>query len=153
MPPPDQEQQLAHYFNLFGLMPAADKLIENYSHGMRQKLVIGASMMHNPEVIIVDEPMVGLDPQSTRIVKNLFRDKARAGCTVFLSTHVLQVAEELADRIGIIHRGRLLFLVTIAELRGRQSIGDVGLEELFLALTDTRRGRDHGLRNGGRSAA
>lgn len=130
-----QEEKFEHYFGLFSLMPAADKLIENYSHGMRQKLVISASLMHDPEVVIVDEPMVGLDPQSARIVKNLFRQQAEMGRTFFLSTHVLSVAEQLADRIGIIHRGRIIFLGSLADLQARQN-RDAGLEDLFLELTE-----------------
>lgn len=135
IPRAEQDEKLDRYFQTFMLAPAADKLIENYSHGMRQKLVISASLMHDPEVIIVDEPMVGLDPQSTRIVKNMLKEKASEGCAVFLSTHVLSVAEELADRIGIIHRGNLIFLGTLEELRVRQN-SDAGLEDLFLELTE-----------------
>jgi ABC-2 type transport system ATP-binding protein len=131
-----QEQKFEEYFSLFSLMRAADKLIENYSHGMRQKLVISASLMHDPEVIIIDEPMVGLDPQSARTVKNLLRAKANEGRTVFLSTHVLSVAEELADRIGIIKQGHLIFLGSLAELRGQYN-RDARLEDLFLELTAT----------------
>jgi ABC-2 type transport system ATP-binding protein len=131
-----QQQRQEQFFKLFSLTPAADKLIENYSHGMRQKLVIGAALMHDPEVIIVDEPMVGLDPQSARIVKTLFKNQTRAGKTIFLSTHQLSVAEELADRIGIIHKGKLLYLGTLEELRVRQQrIAD--LEDLFLELTES----------------
>ena len=135
VPRPLQEEKMEYYFDLLSLTPAADKLIENYSHGMRQKLVISASLMHDPEIIIVDEPMVGLDPQSTRTVKKLLKDMARAGATVFLSTHVLSVAEELADRIGIITKGNLIFLGTLDELRTRQN-RDARLEDLFLELTE-----------------
>lgn len=129
-----QEEKFEHFFKMFSLLPAADKLIENYSHGMRQKLVISSSLMHDPEIIIVDEPMVGLDPQSTRIVKDLFRKEAQCGKTIFLCTHTLSVAEELADRIGIFNRGNLIFLGTLDELRVRQN-RDAKLEDLFLELT------------------
>ena len=135
IPPDVRDARMEEYFGVFDLMRTADKLIENYSHGMRQKLVISTALMHDPEVVIVDEPMVGLDPQSARTMKRLFKQKAREGRTVFLSTHLLSVAEELADRIGIISRGRLIFLGTIDELRARQK-SDAGLEELFLELTN-----------------
>ena len=122
------------FFELFDLTPVADKLIENYSHGMRQKLVISVSLMHSPAIIIVDEPMVGLDPQSARTVKNLFLEQARNGVTVFFSTHTLSIAEELADRIGIIHKGELIFVGTLDEMK--QTVKRDGkLEDLFLEIT------------------
>ncbi|MBN1902977.1 ABC transporter ATP-binding protein [Candidatus Sumerlaeota bacterium] len=129
-----QEERFEYYFNLFGLMNAKDKLIENYSHGMRQKLVMSVSLMHNPRVIIVDEPMVGLDPQSSNVVKKLFRQCADNGVALFLSTHTLSVAEELSDRIGLINHGELIFLGTMDEMR-RTTQKDGNLEELFLELT------------------
>jgi ABC-2 type transport system ATP-binding protein len=132
--PAAKEEKLKYFFDLFGMHGYANKLIENYSHGMRQKLVISVSLMHDPEVVIVDEPMVGLDPQSARIVKNLFRQQTAQGRTVFLSTHVLSVAEELADRIGIFKEGKLIFLGSLSELRQLQH-SDASLEELFLELT------------------
>jgi ABC-2 type transport system ATP-binding protein len=115
-------------------MNVKDKLIENYSHGMRQKLVMSVSLMHNPRVIIVDEPMVGLDPQSSNVAKKLFRECADKGAAVFLSTHTLSVAEELSDRIGLINHGELIFLGTMEEMR-RTTQKDGNLEELFLELT------------------
>jgi ABC-2 type transport system ATP-binding protein len=130
-----QHEQMERYFELFRLTHALDQFIENYSHGMRQKLVFAAQLMHDPSALIVDEPMVGLDPQSARTIKKLLREQTREGKTVFLSTHTLSVAEELADRIGVIHRGRMLFLGTIAELRARLSV-DGNLEDLFLLLTE-----------------
>ena len=134
IPRPEQEKSLESYFSLFDLLSSADKLIENYSHGMRQKLVFSVSLMHQPKVIIVDEPMTGLDPYSARITKNLLKEKTREGATVFLSTHTLSVAEELADRIGIIHKGRLLFLGSLPELR-KAAHTKGNLEEIFLELT------------------
>jgi ABC-2 type transport system ATP-binding protein len=131
----EQARRLNHYFDLFKLRGAADQFIENYSHGMRQKLVFATALMHEPAVLIVDEPMVGLDPQSARTIKTLLREQARAGKTLFLSTHTLSVAEELADRIGVIHHGRILFLGTIAELKERMA-RDGSLEELFLLVTE-----------------
>lgn len=129
-----QQQALDEYFHLFRLTHAADEFIENYSHGMRQKLVFATALMHDPQVLIVDEPMVGLDPQSARTLKMLMRRETQKGKTVFLSTHQLSVAEELADRIGVIHHGRMLFLGTVAELRARMA-RDGSLEDLFLLLT------------------
>ena len=128
------DEKFEYYFKLFGLMNARDKLIDNYSHGMRQKLVMSVSLMHDPKIIILDEPMVGLDPQSSLVVKRLFRKCAEAGAAVFLSTHTLSVAEEVADRIGLIHKGELIFLGNIQDMRETtQKNGN--LEELFLELT------------------
>lgn len=130
-----QQERMDYYLELFSLTRARDQFIENYSHGMRQKLVFAASLMHEPEVIIVDEPMVGLDPKSAHIVKKLMKDESRKGKTIFLSTHQLSVAEELADRIGVVSRGRLIFLGTIAGLR--EELKHSGsLEELFLQITE-----------------
>jgi len=134
IPRAERERRAAHYFELFKLTGSEDIFVENYSHGMRQKLVFAAVLSHNPAVLVIDEPMVGLDPQSARTIKTLLRQEARSGKTVFLSTHTLSVAEELADRIGVIHRGRLLFLGTIGELRA-QLARDGSLEDLFLQIT------------------
>ena len=129
-----QEERFEHFFNLFGLTAAKDKLVENYSHGMRQKLVMSVSLMHEPKIVIVDEPMVGLDPQSALVVKRLFRRCAAEGATVFLSTHTLSVAEEVADRIGLINKGKLIFLGTLQQMR-ETTQKEGNLEELFLELT------------------
>lgn len=111
------------------------ELTENLSHGTRQRLVISSALLHEPSVLVIDEPMVGLDPMHARIVKDEFRARASAGMTIFLSTHQLAVAEELADRIGIIHQGRLIALGTVAELRAAST--DKGaLESIFLSLVD-----------------
>lgn len=130
----EQEERRAYYFSLFDLEEAADRLIENYSHGMRQKLCFSVALMHRPAILVVDEPMVGLDPLSARKVKNLLREECKRGATVFLSTHQLSVAEELSDRIGIITQGRLRFLGDLSALR-RQVRQEGNLEELFLELT------------------
>lgn len=135
VPKSEAEKKMEYFFNLFGLTQDMDKLIENYSHGMRQKLVISSALMHDPKVIVIDEPMVGLDPQSARLVKSIFRQQTRNhGTTIFLSTHTLSVAEEVADRIGIIHHGELLFVGTKEQLR-EQLHKDGNLEDLFLELT------------------
>lgn len=125
------ERQIA----LFDLAGFVDHLTESYSHGMKQRIVFASALLHNPRVLIVDEPMVGLDPRSMRLVKDLLRSLARDGSTVFMSTHTLAVAEEIADRIGVIKSGRLHFLGTVTELR-RQLARDDSLEQLFLTLTD-----------------
>jgi ABC-2 type transport system ATP-binding protein len=97
--------------------------------------VIASALLHEPQVLVIDEPMVGLDPHHARIVKDEFKARAKNGMTIFLSTHQLSVAEELADRIGIIHRGRLLALGTVEQLR-TQSHGSGALEDVFLTLID-----------------
>jgi ABC-2 type transport system ATP-binding protein len=135
VPMREQQAALQKYFDLFGLTPSADKLIENYSHGMRQKLCFAVAFMHNPRLLVVDEPMVGLDPRSARTLKDLLREFCAKGGTIFLSTHLLPIAEELADRLGIITKGRLQFLGKTADLR--QALAREGnLEDLFLQLTE-----------------
>ena len=126
---------IARQSEQFGLGEFLDDLTETYSHGMSQRLVFASALLHDPPVLIVDEPMVGLDPKSVRLVKDLLREKAKAGATVFMSTHTLSVAEEIADRIGIIDRGHLDFLGTLDELRQELSLKGTSLEELFLELT------------------
>ena len=118
----------------FNLEPFMHKPIEGLSHGTRQRVAIVSALLHNPEVFIIDEPMVGLDPQHARVVKDILKERSRAGMTVFVSTHQLSVAEEMADRIGIIHEGRLIAAGTREGLR-RQSGVSGPLENAFLALT------------------
>jgi ABC-2 type transport system ATP-binding protein len=131
----ESARRMEEYFDLFDLSGSEDELIENYSHGMRQKLVFTVSLIHDPSVLIVDEPMVGLDPQSARTLKTLLRRKAREmGMAVFLSTHTLSVAEEVADRIGIIHKGKSIFIGSLDEMHARLGQGG-NLEEMFLRLT------------------
>ncbi len=121
-------------FDVFDLTETRGQLIETLSHGTRQRVVIASALLHDPKVIIIDEPMVGLDPRSARVVKDVLKARSRAGTTVFLSTHILHIAEELADRIGILNRGRLIAAGTMGELR--EASGEVGaLEDAFLALT------------------
>jgi len=118
----------------FNLGPYVNKPLEGLSHGTRQRVAIVSALVHAPEVFVIDEPMVGLDPQHGRIVKDVLKERSRAGMTVFLSTHQLSVAEEMADRIGIIHQGRLVAVGTREELR-HQSGAAGPLEQTFLALT------------------
>jgi ABC-2 type transport system ATP-binding protein len=120
----------------FSLYDWADELIESYSHGMKQRLIISAAILHDPKVIVVDEPMVGLDPAGMRMVKDLFRNLAKNGTTIFMSTHTLAVAEDVCDRIGIIHKGLLIATGTTEELRLRAQVQEGDLEEVFLILTE-----------------
>lgn len=120
----------------FDLTPWTDELIEAYSHGMRQKLTTIAALLHDPEVVVIDEPMVGLDPRSARRMKTLLLELIERGRTVFLSTHTLEVAEALCDRVAIIRDGRIVARGTLDELR-RQARHDHGsLEAVFLRLTE-----------------
>ena len=114
---------------------AIDELCESYSHGTKQRLVIAAALLHDPSVLVIDEPMVGLDPRSARIVKDLFRARAQAGAAIFMSTHTLALAEEIADRIGIIAHGQLRCVGTLEELRRDQGGDGMTLEEVFLKVT------------------
>jgi ABC-2 type transport system ATP-binding protein len=129
------EQQAQKLLELFDLVPWQDFLIESYSHGMRQKLIITAAFMLEPPLIIVDEPMVGLDPKSARIVKELFKEHADQGSAVFLSTHSMEVAEELCDRISIIVEGRLIASGSLASIRRQAEAEGSSLEDIFLQLT------------------
>jgi ABC-2 type transport system ATP-binding protein len=122
----------------FELGEFADDLTESYSLGMKQRLVFAASLLHDPDVLVLDEPMVGLDPRSVRIVKDLLAARTREGMTVFMSTHTLAMAEEMADRVGIMVRGRLRFLGTIAELRDQVALESTTLEQLYLEVTSAR---------------
>jgi ABC-2 type transport system ATP-binding protein len=124
-----------HYLNLFDLDDWRHHLIESYSHGMRQKLIITSVFMLEPPLIVVDEPMVGLDPKSARIVKELFKNQAAKGTSIFLSTHSLEIAEELCDRIGIILNGRLRASGNLAALQQEAKLVHSDLEDIFLELT------------------
>ncbi|MGD9330211.1 MAG: ABC transporter ATP-binding protein [Desulfobacterales bacterium] len=128
-------QNAFRLLDMFALADWSEELIESYSHGMKQRLIMCAALLHDPEVLVVDEPMVGLDPVAIRMVKNLFRDLAARGITVFMSTHTLAVAEDICDRIGIIHRGRLIAEGTLETLRGAIAGGAPDLEAVFINLT------------------
>lgn len=124
----------AELIERFHLGEWLNKPIEGLSHGTRQRVAIASALLHQPEVFVIDEPMVGLDPHHSRVVKDLLRERSRAGMTIFLSTHQIPVAEEMADRVGIIHRGKLLAVGTPEEIR-RRAGADLALEEAFLAIT------------------
>jgi len=122
---------------MFSLADWSDELIESYSHGMKQRLIMSAALLHDPEVIIVDEPMVGLDPVAIMLVKDLFQRLAHKGVTVFMSTHTLAVAEDVCERIGVINKGHLIASGTTAELQREANVADAALEQVFLNLTNT----------------
>jgi ABC-2 type transport system ATP-binding protein len=128
-------RQLAELSRRLDMNGFLDELCETYSHGMKQKVALAAALVHAPRVLVVDEPMVGLDPRTARVTRDIFRELADAGATVFMSTHTLDVAEQLADRIGIIHHGRLVALGTLSDLRGQAQM-DGRLEDIFLRLTE-----------------
>ena len=129
------ERRIDELLELFELSRWKNELTESYSHGMRQKLIISGALVHRPEVIVVDEPMVGLDPRSARLLKDLFRQFVNRGGTVLMSTHTLEVAETMCDRIAILHGGRIVASGNMSELQEQTSSEDLGLEEVFLKLT------------------
>jgi ABC-2 type transport system ATP-binding protein len=135
MPPERSRQRIEEMIETFGLRPYVDDLTQQYSHGMRQRTVFASALVHEPQVLIVDEPTVGLDPRSVRLLKDLLRREAERGVTVFLSTHSLDVAQELADRIGVVLAGQLIGCGTLEALR-KQAALDGSLEEVFLKLTE-----------------
>ncbi|HEY7899359.1 MAG TPA: ABC transporter ATP-binding protein [Gemmatimonadaceae bacterium] len=125
---------------LFDLLDWKDSLVENYSHGMRQKLIIASAFVHRPEVIIVDEPMVGLDPKAAHLLKDLFRGYVDRGNTIVMSTHTLEVAETLCDRVAIVQHGKIVAMGTVADLRSSTDQNST-LEEIFLRLTGEKAAR------------
>jgi ABC-2 type transport system ATP-binding protein len=130
------ESKISELLELFELTEWGNELIEGYSHGMQQRLVMSSALIHNPKVIIVDEPMVGLDPKGARLVKEIFRMMSSQGTTIFMSTHTLEIAEEMCDRIAIIQEGKVIALGTMDELRNKVDASkDQRLESVFLSLT------------------
>ena len=129
------ERRIAELLEVFELTSWRDELVEAYSHGMRQKLIISSALIHRPACIVVDEPMVGLDPKAARLLKDIFRQFVGRGGTVLMSTHTLEVAEVMCDRIAIIQHGKIAACGTMDELRRQTAAGNVSLEELFLRLT------------------
>lgn len=131
--------QVAHrvdeLLRMFDLTTAADDTIDSYSHGMQQKTSLAAALMHDPKVLVLDEPTVGLDPKSARLIKDILRQLADRGAAVMLSTHILEIAERMCDRIGIINKGQLVAVGTMDELRMLDKTGQESLEDIFLSLT------------------
>ena len=132
---PQIQKQTRELIPRFNLKPFLDKSIESLSHGTRQRIAIVSALMHAPEVFVLDEPMVGLDPHHQFVLKEVLKERSAEGMTVFLSTHQLSVAEDVADRIGIIHMGKLVALGTREELHEMGGQGNTALEETFLVLT------------------
>lgn len=130
----DLPRRIEESLRQFGLAEARTALIGDLSHGMRQRLLYMATFLHNPRVVFVDEPLIGLDPHSIRMIKDLLRAKVRDGMTIFLTTHILALAEEIADRIGIISNGSLIALGKLNDLRSQSGLNS-SLEDVFLKLT------------------
>ena len=128
-------KKIEDYSKRFGIYDALNKQINDYSHGMRQKIILIGALIHEPKVWILDEPLTGLDPQSSHLLKEMMKEHAKNGNTVLFSTHVLEVAERIVDRIGIIRKGELIFVGTIEELKAKYNASEDSLEELFLELT------------------
>lgn len=130
------QRRIDELLRLFDLLQAGDDTIDSYSHGMQQKTALAAALMHDPQVLVLDEPTVGLDPKSARLIKDILRQLAARGSAIFLSTHILEIAERMCDRIGIINQGELIAVGTMDELRMlNESQHGASLEDIFLELT------------------
>ena len=129
------EGKIQEMFGQFDMPEKADELIKSYSFGMRRKVAIAAALIHNPKIIFLDEPTSGLDPKSARWVKDIFRRLAEQGVTILMTTHIMEIAERICDRIGIIDQGKLAALGTLAELREQAGGSDSTLEDIFLQVT------------------
>ncbi|MGB9780575.1 ABC transporter ATP-binding protein [Caldanaerobacter sp.] len=130
----ERRERIGYFLEIFDLKNAIGDLIQSYSHGMRQKLLITAALLHNPSVWILDEPITGLDPKSSFLLKELMADHAKKGFTVFFSTHILEVAEKLCDRIAIINKGKIIASGTMEEIKKQHEWES--LEKIFLELTE-----------------
>lgn len=130
------DERIDQLLNDYGLSEWQNELVENYSHGMKQRLATCAALIHSPKVLIVDEPMVGLDPHGAKLLKARLRAYRDAGMSIFLSTHSLNVAEEVADRLAIINQGKIISIGTLDEIRQQTGRIEHDLEEMFLELTD-----------------
>jgi ABC-2 type transport system ATP-binding protein len=129
------QERSEQLLSMFGLAERADELLEGYSHGMRQKVVLAAALIHQPRVMLLDEPTVGLDPASARLLKDILQELAKQGAAVFVSTHILEIAERLCHRVGILKEGKLIAQGSPDELRKMVGHGDESLEDIFLELT------------------
>lgn len=132
------ESRIRELLDLFDLTHWGDELIDSYSHGMKQRLVMCGALLHRPKVLVVDEPMVGLDPRGARLVKDIFKDQADQGTTVFMSTHSLEVAQEVCHEVAIIQAGRIIAIGTADDLKRTAGV-DGNLEKIFLKLTEGER--------------
>ncbi len=135
IPSQRSERRMAELLEMLDLVDAEDELIKSYSYGMQKKILLTAVLVHEPRVLFLDEPTSGLDPKSARTVKEILRLLCDRGCTVFMSTHILEIAERVCDRIGIINEGKLVTVGTMDELRQDNTAVDRNLEEIFLELT------------------
>ncbi len=131
----EQRRRIPELLEMFELSSRAGELCESYSHGMRQKLVLAGAILRNPRVLVLDEPLVGLDPKSARLVKDVFLSMARRGTAIFLCTHVLEIAEKLCNRLGIMIEGRLAAMGSLEDLKAQAQSPQSGLEDVFLSLT------------------
>ena len=132
-----RDANIAKYLELFDLSDKGDDRIGSYSHGMRQKIALASALVHEPKIFLLDEPTVGLDPKSAKMIKSLLRDFCDRGGTVFLSTHILEIAERLCDRVAIINKGEIVALGTLSELRAKTNNADESLEDIFMELTES----------------
>lgn len=133
----EKKKRIEEFLRALDLEGREGDMISSYSEGMKQKVVIISAIMHRPELLLLDEPLSGLDPKSARIVKDLLRQLASQGVTTIMSTHVLEIAQAMCDRIAIMYEGRLLALGTMEELRQKAKMPESGLEDIFLRLTGT----------------
>ena len=127
--------RMAHLLERFGLRDWSEELVESFSHGMKQRLVMCAAFLHQPKAVLVDEPMVGLDPRGALLIKEVFREMSGTGVAILMSTHTLEVAQEMCDRISIIQAGRIIAQGTVAELQALAGTADAPLTPVFLKLT------------------
>ncbi len=128
-------ERIAELLDLFGLREWADELVENFSHGMKQRLVMASALLHKPRVLVVDEPMVGLDPRGARLVKDIFKELASQGVTVFMSTHTLEIVEQMCTQVAIINKGEIIAKGSVEDLGRMARMPDSHLEPIFLRLT------------------
>lgn len=135
VPTDGRNQRVADLFRLFELEDKAGELIQHYSRGMRQKIALAGALIHRPTAVFLDEPTVGLDPKGARLLKEILRRLCDDGAAIFVSTHILEIAERMCDRFAIIHRGDVIAVGTMPELRAMAAAGEGSLEDIFLELT------------------
>ncbi len=131
----DPKIRISELLDLFGLREWADELVENFSHGMKQRLVMASALLHDPKALVVDEPMVGLDPRGARLVKDIFKDLASKGVTVFMSTHTLEIVEQMCTHVAIINKGEIIAEGSVEDLGRTARMQGSHLEPIFLRLT------------------